>query len=128
MVGPRRCCLTTPDPGEWKAGVDDSADPAMIERMRGITSRLSYRMPIWELIWVLKAASNIDSRTRLGGDIQRCLLSNAAYRLEILALQIDPTQSWKKTRDRIKDAWAVYRGRAAAIYIKRIDSYEVPKN
>lgn len=128
MTKSNRCCLTTPEPGKWTAGVDDSADPAMIERMKDIVSRLNYRMPIWELIWCLKAASNIDSRTRMGGDIQRCLLSNAAYRLEILAVQIDPTQMWKKTSDRIKDAWAVYKGRAAAIYIKGIDSYEVPKN
>ncbi len=24
------CCKDTPDPGPWKAGVDDSADPAMV--------------------------------------------------------------------------------------------------
>lgn len=127
MTKVHRCCLTTPEPGAWTAGIDDSADAAMIDRMRDITKRLNYRMPIWELIWVLKASLNVDSRTRMGGDIQRCLLSNAAYRLEILALQIDPTQQWKKRRDRIKDAWAVYKGRAAAIYIKGSDSYEEAK-
>jgi hypothetical protein len=114
-----RCCLTTPEPGEWTAGVDDTADPGMINRMRDIVKRLNYRMSIWELIWVLKAATNIDSRTQLGGDIQRCLLSNAAYRLEILALNIAPSQSWKKRRDIIRDAWSVLRGRAVAIYIKK---------
>lgn len=114
-----RCCLTTPEPGAWTAGIDDTADPGMINRMRDIIKRLNYRMPIWELIWVIKAAVNIDSRTQMGGDIQRCLLSNAAYRLEILALQIEPSQSWKKRRDIIKDAWAVLRGQAVAIYTKK---------
>jgi hypothetical protein len=90
----------------------------MISRMRDIIKRLNYRMPIWELIWVLKAAVNIDPRTTLGGDIQRCLLSNAAYRLEILALHIDPTQSWKRWSDIVRDAWSVLRGRAVAIYLK----------
>jgi hypothetical protein len=113
-----RCCLTTPDPGEWKAGVDDSADMTMVNRMRDIVSRLNYRMPIWELIWVMKASINIDSRTNMGADIQRCLLSNAAHRLELLALQIEPTNMWKRKRDIIKDAWAVYRGRAAAVYLR----------
>jgi hypothetical protein len=113
-----RCCLTTPDPGKWTAGVDDTADPAMIKRMHDITKRLNYRMPIWELIWVLKAAVNIDSRTMLGGDIQRCLLSNAADRLEVLALNIKPSQQWKQKRDLLKDAWAVWKGRAAAIYLR----------
>ena len=114
-----RCCLTTPEPGAWTAGVDDTADPGMIKHMKDITSRLNYRMPIWELIWALRAAVNIDSRTRMGGDIQRCLLSNAAAKLEVLALQIEPSNRWKTKRDFIRDAWAVYRGRAVAIYTKR---------
>jgi hypothetical protein len=67
----------------------------------------------------LKAAVNIDSRTDLGRDIQRCLLSNAAYRLELLALNIDPTQSWKRRGDIIRDAWEVLRGRAAAIHLRK---------
>lgn len=121
-TGLPRCCLTTPDPGEWKAGVDDTADECMKRRMHDIISTLNYRMPIEDLIWALQASINIDSRTMMGGDIQRCLLSNAAHRLEILALQIEPSQQWKRTRDRIGDAWAVLRGRAAAIYLKESES------
>ena len=79
-----RCCLTTPDPGAWKAGVDDTADPSMVKAMHNITERLSHRMPLSDLIWALKAAVQIDSRTMLGGNIQRCLLSNAADRLEFI--------------------------------------------
>src|SRR5450631_1503603 len=71
-----RCCLTTPDPGKWQAGVDDTADPAMVKAMHNIRDRLSHRMPLIDLIWALKAAVQIDSRTRMGHDIQNCLLSN----------------------------------------------------
>jgi hypothetical protein len=87
-------------------------------RMHEIINTLNYRMPIEDLIWALESSIHIDSRTRMGGDIQRCLLSNAAHRLNILALQIEPSQQWKRARDRIQDAWAVLDGRAAVIYLR----------
>lgn len=118
MQKPPWCCLNTPDPGPWKAGVDDAADPAMINAMHRIRDNLSYRTPIHEFIKQLHAAVQIDNRTRLGHDIQRCLLSNAAHRLTLLAERIDPAP-WRTTRDRLIDAWAVFRGRAVAIHVAR---------
>lgn len=85
--------------------------------MRNIQDRLSYNMPISDLILALKASVQIDSRTKLGGDIQRCLLSNAAHRLEILAEGIDPAP-WRTFRDRIKDAWSVIRRRSVCIHVR----------
>lgn len=112
-----RCCLTTPDPGAWQAGVDDGADPEMIMLMHDIREKLSYRMPIRDLIWALKSVIHVDNRTMLGGDLQRCLLSNAAHRLELLAEKIDPAP-WNTLPGRIKDAWAVIRRRAVCIYVR----------
>lgn len=125
-----RCCLTTPDPGKWQAGVDDGADPGMIKAMHNIRDRLSHRMPLNDLIWALKAAVQIDSRTRLGHDIQRCLLSNAADRLEFIyattpGLHPDPKTlehvrwlvSWRYFNGKVRDAWAVFRRRAVALYV-----------
>lgn len=114
-----RCCMTTPDPGPWTAGKNDSADPSMIKQMHNIRDRLSYKMPLDDFIWTLKASAQIDSRTMLGGDLQRCLLHNAAHHLEILAKQIDPDAIWR-TRGwpRLADAWAVFCGRAVVTYIR----------
>lgn len=112
-----RCCLTTPDPGSWKAGVDDGASPDMIRVMHSIRNKLSYRMPIRDFVWALRASVQIDSRTMLGGDIQRCLLSNAADRIEVLALHKDPLP-WLRPLDRIRDAWAVLQRRAVVVYVK----------
>lgn len=108
--------LQTPDPGPWKAGVDDTADPAMIKAMHKIRDTLSYNMPISDLIWALKASAQIDNRTTLGRDIQRCLLSNAAHRLEILAEGKDPAP-WRTLRARLKDAWAIVQRRAVCIRV-----------
>lgn len=112
----QRCCLNTPDPAPWRAGVDDSADPEMVLRMHSIRDNLSYATPIPVLIKQLNAAVQIDSRTMLGGDIQRCLLSNAAHRLTLLARNIDPAP-WRTLRLRISDAWAVIMRRAVAIHV-----------
>lgn len=117
-----RCCLTTTDPGPWKAGVDDAADPAMVNAMHNIRDRLSYAMPIGDLIWALKASIQIDNRTMLGGDIQRCLLSNAAHRLEILTEGTDPAP-WLGWRYRLRDAWAVWRRRGVCIRTRSVDRY-----
>lgn len=113
-----RCCLMTPDPGPWTAGVDDSADPRMIAAMHGITGRLSGQMPLGDFIWALRASVQIDSRTGLGGDIQRCMLSMAAQRLELLGQRTDSDACWKGWRYRLRDAWAVWKGRAAPIYLR----------
>jgi hypothetical protein len=114
-----RCCLITRDPGPWTAGVDDSADPPMVRKMHDIRNGLSNRTPIREFIQMLRSAVQIDSRTRLGGDIQRCLLSGAAHRLTILALKMDPDAIWKaRGWPRLKDAWAVFQGRAVVVYVK----------
>lgn len=114
-----RCCLTTPDPGAWTAGKDDSADGVMINRMHAIRERMNYHMSTDDLLYCLKASVNIDSRTKLGGDLQRCLLSVAAHRLELLAKHIDPspwlTMGW---RYRLERAWDVFRGRALAVWVK----------
>lgn len=109
--------LQTPDPGPWKAGVDDTADPAMVKAMHKVRDTLSYDMPISDLIWALKASAQIDNRTTLGRDIQRCLLSNAAHRLEILAEGKDPAP-WRTLRARLKDAWAIVQRRAFCIRVK----------
>lgn len=112
-----RCCLTTPDPGKWTAGVDNTADPGMISAMHNIREHLSYQMPLNELVWALRASVQIDSRTMLGGDIQRCLLSNAADRLDILGRFVDPAP-WATLSMRLRDAWAVVRGRAVCVYLR----------
>lgn len=113
------CCLNTPEPGPWTAGVDDAADPRMIRSMREIRDKLSHKMPLDDFIRAVKASMQIDSRTMLGGDIQRCLLANAAHRLAILGKQIDPEAAWRpRGLARLKDAWAVFRGRAVVTYIK----------
>jgi hypothetical protein len=117
------------DPQSWKAGVDDSADPEMIARMHDIAGRLSHRTPMGEFIRMLNAAVHVDSRTRLGHDIQRCLLSNAADRLEFMFASYCPLQdakleeharwcmSWGYFNQKLRDAWAVFRKRAVALYV-----------
>ena len=123
------CCLNTPLPKPWKAGVDDTADPPMIVSMERIRSNLSHKTPLPEFIAKLKAAVQIDSRTLLGHDIQRCLLSNAADRLEFiyatdprLAVQdrkhIRWCASWRYFNGGLRDAWAVFRRRAVALYVR----------
>lgn len=113
------CCQTIPDPGPWTAGVDDSADPRMVKAMHDIRDKLSYNMPLDDFIWAMKAAVHLDGRTKLGWRLQVCLMWNAVHRLEILAKQIDPDAIWRaRGWARIKDAWAVYQGRAVVIYVK----------
>lgn len=111
-----RCCLTTPDPGRWQAGVDNGADPEHTAVMHRIRDSLSYRMPIGDLIVALESSIQIDSRTELGGDIQRCLLSNAAERLTKFACKVEP-MPWLTWRDRLRDAWAVFCRRAVVVYV-----------
>lgn len=118
-----QCCQTIPDPKPWTAGVDDSADPRMVEAMHSIRDKLSHNMPLDDFIWALKAAVNIDSRTNLGWRLQVCLLWNAVHRLEILGKQIDPDAIWRRRGwPRLKDAWAVFQGRAVVIYVKGDDN------
>lgn len=109
------CCRSTPLPAPWTAGVDDSADRPMVMNITAIAGNLNYETPLWEFILMLEAAVGIDSRTRLGGDIQRCLLTNAAARLRLLGEKIEP-HPWTNTlRWRIRDAWAVLCRRSIAI-------------
>ncbi len=112
-----RRCLTTSDPGPWKAGVDDTADPEMIGRMHSLRDGMNRNTPTSTLINQLQAAMQIDSRTTLGGDIQRCLLSNAADRLMLLIEHTDPAP-WRTWRQNLRDALAVYQRKAVAIYVE----------
>lgn len=79
------CCKDTPDPGPWKAGVDDGADPDMVRKMHAVRDRLSNQMSNEDLIWMCRASAGLDQRTRLGYHIQCCVLHNAASRIELLA-------------------------------------------
>jgi hypothetical protein len=89
----------------------------MVGVMHGIRDNLSHSTPIFEFIRQLQAAVQIDNRTLLGRDIQRCLLSNAAHRLTLLAENIDPAP-WRTLRDRFHDAWAVFKSRAVAVHVR----------
>lgn len=124
------CCHSAADPAPWKAGVDDASDPSMVGAMHRIRCGLSHRTPLPDFIWMLKAAVQIDSRTTMGHDIQRCLLSNAADRLEILYVSSNTLpagdknlervrwgMSWRYYNGKIRDAWAVFRRRAVALYV-----------
>lgn len=124
------CCHSAADPGPWKAGVDDAADPPMVSAMHRIRDGLSHRTPLPDFIWMLNAAVQIDNRTVMGHDIQRCLLSNAADRLEVLyvsggklptgdknAEHVRWFTSWGYFNGKIRDAWAVFRRRAIALYV-----------
>lgn len=104
------CCKETSDPGPWKAGVDDSADPEMIARMHKVRDRLSNSMSTDDLIWMCRASAGLDQRTRLGYHIQCCVLHNAADRLALLSKGEDP---WPRRsyRVRLRQAWEVFKGR-----------------
>lgn len=114
MTGPVCCCKTTPDPGPWKAGVDDAADPEMIARMHAVRDRLNVNMSNEDLIWVLKASAQLDQRTRLGYHIQCCVIWNATHRLELLAKGVDPNP-WSGLRARISAAWEIIRRRGVLV-------------
>ncbi len=118
-----QCCQTTPDPAPWTAGKDDSADPDMVRRMHGIRDRLSYNMPLHNFIACLKDAVHVDGRTRPGYHLQACLMWNAVHRLEILGEGIDPDAVWRRRGwPRLRDAWAVFQGRAVVVYVKGNDN------
>jgi hypothetical protein len=114
MTGPLCCCKDTPDPGPWKAGVDDSAEPGMVKRMHEVRDRLRNDMSNDDLIWMCRTSASLDQRTRLGYHIQCCVLHNAASRLELLAKGRDPNP-YGLFGHRIAQAWAVLSGRASAI-------------
>lgn len=114
MSGPFCCCKETTDPGPWKAGVDDSADPYMVDRMHAVRNRLRGDMSNDDLIWICRTSAALDQRTRLGYHIQCCVLHNAAGRLELLAKGRDP-YPYGLLSYRISQAWAVLTGRASAI-------------
>jgi hypothetical protein len=73
-------------------------------------------MPIAVFIKQLEAAAQLDSRTELGGDIQRCLMWGAHYRLKLLVEKVDPAP-WRSTWTKIRDAWAVLKNRAVAVHV-----------
>jgi hypothetical protein len=117
------------DPQPWKAGVDDSADPSMIEAMHDIAGRLSHRTPMGEFIRMCRASAHLDQRTRLGYHIQCAILANAADRLEFMFDSYCPLQdlklheevvwklSWGYFNTKLRDAWAVFRRKAVALYV-----------
>ena len=110
-----RCCRAQPRP---QIGLGNQrAFPEQLEIMEGIVSRLRYDLPVEELITLMRnAGSSLDNRPQFGNDIMRCLIHNGAERLELLASKID-TRPWRTWRQRLADAWAVYRQRAQAIYV-----------
>lgn len=110
------CCLRVAEPGPWKAGKDDSADPYMVERMHAVMGRLSHNMSTDDLTWMCRASAALDQRTRLGYHIQCCVLHNAASRLELLSTGKDP-MPWAHWINRLRNGWEVFRGRAFAIEI-----------
>lgn len=114
MTGPLCCCKETSDPGAWKAGVDDAADPSMVKRMHELRERLRGDMSNDDLIFICRASAGLDQRTRLGYHIQCCVLHNAAGRLELLAKGTDP-HPYAPLRFRVEQAWAVLTGRASAV-------------
>jgi hypothetical protein len=94
----------------------------MIDRMHRVRDGLSRDMPTSALIDKLRAAVQIDSRTKLGRDIQRCLLSCAADRLMLIVEHVDPAP-WRTWVQNLRDALAVYRREAVAIYVQG-DAYD----
>lgn len=117
------------DPKPWKAGVDDSADPAMIAAMHDIAGRLSHRTPMPEFIKMVRGSAGLDQRTRFGYHIQCAILHNAADRLEVMFASCCPLQDlelekhvrwymqWGYFNQKLRDAWAVFRRRAVVLYI-----------
>jgi hypothetical protein len=108
------CCKETSDPGPWKAGVDDGADPPMVNRMHAVRDQLSHAMSDDDLIWICRASAGLDQRTRLGYHIQCCVLFNAAARLALLSKGENPYPR-SPLRYRISRAWLVLTGRASAV-------------
>lgn len=109
------CCKDTPDPGPWQAGVDDSADRVMIMRMHDARSMLHGDISNEDLIKAIRISVGLDQRTRLGYNIQCCVLHLAASRLELLALAHNLTPYPRSWRVRLASAWEVFQGRAAAV-------------
>ena len=113
------CCHAANPPGPWKAGVDDAADPKMIRLMTDIASKISYRTPLSEHVKFCKwTVSSVDTRTRMGDSITRCLLANSAAFIQVLMFHVNPWP-WQSWRERVRDAWYVYKRKAVAIYVTR---------
>lgn len=109
------CCRAQPRPGVGLG--DGKAFPEQLVVMEGIVERLRYDLPVQDLVMLMKSAgSSLDNRPRFGNDIMRCIIHNGAERLEMLSSKID-TRPWRTWRQRIADAWAVFRERAQAIYV-----------
>lgn len=116
------------DPMPWTAGVDDSADPAMVARMHYVLDNLSHKTSVPDLIKLARMSAHLDQRTRLGYHVQCALLANVADRLEVMYASLpdaDPAvveqvnwyMRWGYFNGKIADAWAVFRRRAVALYI-----------
>ena len=81
-------------------------------------SDLSYRTPVPRLIRMLRQMGSCgDLRVLVNQDITRALLHNAADRLKLISENIDP-RPWRTRRQRLSDAWDVYRQRAVALRVK----------
>jgi len=82
-----------------------------------IEQDLDYRTPIPDLIKKMKqSGSSVDLRELRGRDLTRCLLHNGAEKLELLYRRVN-TRPWNNWRQRLRDGWAVFQGRALAIYV-----------
>jgi hypothetical protein len=95
-----------------------------------IETDLDYRTAIPDLVKKMKAAaSSVDLRDIHGRDLCRCLLHNGAEKLDLLFRQID-TRPWNTWPQRLTDAYAVFRGRALAIYVTQtvFDDWKKPNH
>lgn len=121
-----------PDPGPWTAGIDDTADPKMIANMHYVLNNLSHKTTVPDLIKLARMSAGLDQRTRLGYHVQCALLANVADRLEVMYASLPDADlavvehvrwymSWGYFNGKIKDAWAVYKRRAIALYIPILD-------
>lgn len=111
-----QCCRQQARPGLGLGNAN--VFPEQLDRMEDIVSRLRYDLPIDDLILLMRmCGSTLDTRPRFGDNIMRCVIANGADVIETLAKQID-TRPWRTWRQRLADAWAVYRERAQAVYVK----------
>lgn len=79
---------------------------------------LSYRTPLPKLAKMMRAMAGSDLRVLSNQDITRALLHNGADKIETFALELD-TRPWRTFRQRVRDAWDVFRERAVAVHVTK---------